>query len=241
MSHFSVTVLIPGDTPLNEIEDAVTRLLAPYDEDIETEPYEEKCRCVGCDAGTDARQRAEAETDFHGRRAAMLMDRPDERGDEWDAKWARMCDECDASRDRILAADHRKDDADLECDECHGTGTRMSTYNPESKWDWYVIGGRWDGYITDETVPTAADCPAGAAREHFGPHIAHGQNVRLANALRDDYSTYAIVTPDGEWCEKGKMGWWAVSTNEDPDWPENIKSIFAKHDDCLAVMVDCHI
>jgi len=24
---------------------------------------------------------------------------------------------------------------------------RMTTYNPESKWDWYVIGGRWRGYF----------------------------------------------------------------------------------------------
>lgn len=24
---------------------------------------------------------------------------------------------------------------------------RMTTYNPESKWDWYVIGGRWRGFF----------------------------------------------------------------------------------------------
>ena len=241
MSHFSVTVLIPGDTPLDQVEDAVAELLAPYSEHIETEPYEEKCYCVGCEAWTDARNRAEEETGFSGNRSAMLTDRPDDRDDEWEAKWGRMCGECDAARDRILAADPRKDIADPECDECEGTGTRMSTCNPESKWDWYQIGGRWDGYITDETVPTAADCPASMAKEHFGVHIAHGHNVRLANALRDDYSTYAVVTPDGEWCEKGKMGWWAISTNENPDWQEDIKSIFAKHNDCLAVLVDCHI
>ena len=23
----------------------------------------------------------------------------------------------------------------------------VTTYNPNSKWDWYSIGGRWDGYI----------------------------------------------------------------------------------------------
>lgn len=28
-----------------------------------------------------------------------------------------------------------------------GRAYRMSTYNPGSKWDWYVIGGRWGGYL----------------------------------------------------------------------------------------------
>ena len=23
----------------------------------------------------------------------------------------------------------------------------ISTYNPDSKWDWYIIGGRWNGYL----------------------------------------------------------------------------------------------
>lgn len=23
----------------------------------------------------------------------------------------------------------------------------LSTYNPDSKWDWYIIGGRWNGYL----------------------------------------------------------------------------------------------
>ena len=26
-------------------------------------------------------------------------------------------------------------------------GNRLTTYNPESKWDWYVVGGRWSGLL----------------------------------------------------------------------------------------------
>lgn len=26
-------------------------------------------------------------------------------------------------------------------------GNELSTYNPDSKWDWFSIGGRWDGYF----------------------------------------------------------------------------------------------
>lgn len=38
----------------------------------------------------------------------------------------------------------------------------MSTYNGESKWDWYVVGGRWRGYF-----PVRAGLPAAAYRSLF--------------------------------------------------------------------------
>jgi hypothetical protein len=34
---------------------------------------------------------------------------------------------------------------------------RMSTYNPDSKWDWYTVGGRWRGYF--KLKPEAMDDP----------------------------------------------------------------------------------
>lgn len=45
------------------------------------------------------------------------------------------------------------------CSEWHGYeldehGNAISTHNPEGFWDWYVVGGRWDGELTgncDET------------------------------------------------------------------------------------------
>ena len=241
MSHFTVTVLVPGDTPHDEIEAAVEELLTPYDENMKVEPYEDGCGCVGLDAKIAARKSAEAEVGFDERKEVLLATPNDDRGDEWDERWDKMCDECSTAQDKLVDADPRKDAARTDCEECDGTGKYMSTYNPKSKWDWYQIGGRWDGMITDETVPCAPDCPAGMAKEHFGPHTAHGQNVRQASALRDDFSCYAVVTPDYEWHQKGNMGWWAVSTNEDPEWPECRKALFAKHGDCLAVLVDCHI
>lgn len=240
MSHFTVTVLVPGNTSPDEIDDAVEELLAPYDENMEVEPHEEKCRCIGLDAKIAARKTAEAETNFEPRLEEMIATTPPEqRGDEWNEQWGKMYDECRAVQDKLIEVDPRKDSAMTECDECQGTGKYMSTYNPKSKWDWYKIGGRWDGYIVDETVLVAADCPVGMA--NLPPHPAHGQNVLQTSAIRDDFSCYAVVAPDYEWHEKGTMGWWAVSTNEDPEWPECRKALFAKHGDCLAVLVDCHI
>lgn len=53
---------------------------------------------------------------------------------------------------------------------------------------------------------------------------------------------WAMVTPDGKWIEKGKMGWWAISWDEDNNfnktWTEVWKEI---PDDCYIWKCDCHI
>ena len=34
-----------------------------------------------------------------------------------------------------------------DCEECDVNGLYTTTYNPKSKWDWYLIGGRFRGYF----------------------------------------------------------------------------------------------
>lgn len=36
-------------------------------------------------------------------------------------------------------------------------GNLMSTYNPKSKWDWYTVGGRWSGYLPIYDTDYSAD------------------------------------------------------------------------------------
>lgn len=93
--------------------------------------------------------------------------------------------------------------------------------NPNKKWDWWVIGGRWSDEIKGNK------CKVSCLPEQL-------------NADRPN-KFYAIVTPEGEWIAKGDMGWWGVSTNEQDDWIASEKEILAKYPDCVCVMVDCHI
>jgi len=56
-------------------------------------------------------------------------------------------------------------------------------------------------------------------------------------------STFAILK-DGEWYEKGKMGWWAMVTNEmeQKEWDEQVTKMFDElPDDTLISIYDCHI
>ncbi len=57
------------------------------------------------------------------------------------------------------------------------------------------------------------------------------------------FLTFAVVTPDGEWYEKGKMGWWAVISNEEAAWDDKYKECFLdKANPVWALtIVDCHI
>jgi hypothetical protein len=56
-------------------------------------------------------------------------------------------------------------------------------------------------------------------------------------------ATFAVVI-DGEWYEKGEMGWWGMVSNEkDPDeWNNKFNELLEKQpDDTLLSMYDCHI
>lgn len=101
--------------------------------------------------------------------------------------------------------------------EVDENGNLLSSYNPKSKFDYYGISGRW--------------------KDEFP------ENVCPVSELPKDFSCFAIVTPNGEWHEKGKMGWWAIVTNEKPDdsWDLEVALILENYKDHLAVAVDCHI
>lgn len=48
--------------------------------------------------------------------------------------------------DAKIGDEKLNEDGDREWHEyCYGGGVIKSTYNPKSKWDWWVIGGRWTG------------------------------------------------------------------------------------------------
>lgn len=108
----------------------------------------------------------------------------------------------------------------------------LSTYNPDSKWDWYSVGGRWDGFLHyKDTDPGFEET-----------------NVAYIHELDTDYllehTPFCFVTEEGKWEEKGKMGWWCSVSNEksEESWKQQfvdyVKSLDA---DCLVTVVDFHI
>lgn len=151
MSHFAVMVVA-------EDEEDMARLLAPFDENTEKEPREEKCYCV---------KHIERNTIELG--VAQIMGSTDDLRDwmkiltkknkltemETQKQWEFFVDQYKEFKEE--EAERLKNEnpefgtiADIECEDCGGTGVSTTTYNPESKWDWYAVGGRWSGYLLND-------------------------------------------------------------------------------------------
>jgi hypothetical protein len=189
-------------------------------------------------------------------------------------------------------------------------------YNPNAKWDWYEIGGRWAGLLKLKEGGTGDTCLAKqvdwdamemeqrASKEkkwdifhkhwdkNFSIEVNKGQedsyrdwkeknsdvvgvfpNVvcfaladnafkemnwvlwglsdaeHLINKTREEYSkakaiTYAFVDANGDWYQKGEMGWWGMddesrgTDNYDNEFWEMINNL---HPDAMVSVVDCHI
>lgn len=134
--------------------------------------------------------------------------------------------------------------SDPSCDECKGSGVVQSQYNPKSKWDWWVIGGRWDGFIQQ------------VERHNGDPFYQYSDAAKqVANNVRDvgslkramrnrDAVPFAIVAASGEWHQRGEMGWFGQASDEKSkkSWAEEAMEIIASHpDECWVVACDLHI
>lgn len=99
-------------------------------------------------------------------------------------------------------------------------------FNPDSKWDWWVIGGRWNGYFN-------ADDDRGT----------NGVNVIPIAEIKDGPVPRAIVTPGGVWHEKGEMGWFGMSFGDknQEDWRAEYFEVLSAFPNHIAVACDLHI
>lgn len=252
MSHFFTLVIVPADAP--DVEVAARELLAPYDEDIQMPEYGQSCYCVGSIARRSARDAADkiVEGGFEALRerfhkSEKAAGRPawphqtEEESEAADQRWQEHIAAYKQAEDAALKAHPLYEKPDLGCEDCHGTGIVSSTYNPKSKWDWYDFGGRWDGVVCGN-ARTDGDAGFNFAQKY---RRLPGNITTIDNVLADlkNRRPYAIVTPDGEWHERGKMGWFGLSSNEQPmeQWLEQVRAIFEKYRSHMVVGVDCHI
>ena len=290
MSHFPVYVVMPVTM---DIKGAVEALLAPFDENTSVEPYGRPCHCVGSEAKQEARTAATKELggiDCFRESFALAHPLPpgvtqfdlsaadgEARSEAWTEHIKPLVD-----LEHKLYLEHPlSEKPDPSCEECSGTGTRTSCYNPQSKWDWWCIGGRWTGHLAGYDP---ADDPANyetcwlcqgtgkrndalgqAERERdpsYGCNGCNGEgkklkfptqlknegNVTTAGQLLSEWTIektpFAVLTSDGEWHERGEMGWFATVSGEKKRgaWEAEVKGLLeAQPKDYMVVVVDCHI
>lgn len=120
--------------------------------------------------------------------------------------------------------------------EINEEGNLISRYNPDSKWDWYSVGGRWSGFL----LLKAKD----AAGEPIQTNEACISEIDWEAMKQQRFTPFCYITTEGEWCEKGEMGWWGASFNDQPEdeWKQAYEDYVNQLDpDCLVTIVDFHI
>lgn len=141
--------------------------------------------------------------------------------------------------------------------------------NPNARWDWWRIGGRFSGGLMVRGGALADSATLGevdwdALRKHreakrskwwteaqgkpaverdlcYGITADMTREQYIAKAAR--FAPFAVVK-DGKWYEKGRMGWWACVSDEKPaaTWEDEVAALLADLPPTTRLtIVDCHI
>lgn len=237
MSHYTVAVFTKEGQ-------SVDCLLEPFDENIEVEPYVRRTK------------------------------------EEVLKEIEKYCDENEVLRKEYLTLSDKEKMRDwARYNDFDEDGNPLSTYNPNSKWDWYSVGGRWDNLLKTKNGEYVNEClvkdlDLTPNKEEYDKAIRfwelviehqpleEGEEMPF-NLYKEEYyverygtkenyakksamfSTYAVLTPDGEWHEPGQMGWWGMSHASQEDeklWDEAYENFLKEADPNWTItIVDCHI
>lgn len=152
----------------------------------------------------------------------------------------------------------------IEIDNCYQydeNGNELSTYNPNSKWDWYDIGGRFRNLLltnkrNDDTFENNSftelfGCCKDTPKAPTGYKFVNGAKIKdidfnkMEEINNGIFYTWALVDENG-WYEQGNMGWWALNDATDEStkkfsdmFQEYIKA--PQNQNKYLVIVDCHI
>ncbi len=142
--------------------------------------------------------------------------------------------ECTGIKDKhVVFVENDEYDIDDETDK-KGHWT-----NPNSKWDWYSLGGRWSGMIKLRDGATGINGRAGTFGNETG--IDQARKGDIINFV--ELTTFAVIK-DGKWYERGEMGWFGVVSDEKEaeQWAIELKKLVeGLPDETLISIFDCHI
>ncbi len=138
MSHFTLLVALPANT--EDVQAELEKRLAPFDENMRVAPYRSYEEGAAEDHWTVRAYRRGPSTTSYGPFGETVT-------------WAEVVEKYNLTfghGPQTIALPDDTEDVDSErlyFDEESGRAYSMSTYNPQSKWDWWSIGGRWKGYF----------------------------------------------------------------------------------------------
>lgn len=161
MSHFSVLVCVPSDVDVNEY---LTTVLAEWDENREVDPWRDY------ETGSPEEhwwvQSVRRDAEHHRNGTGIRPYDPDVLG--WSshgpvretverqkatfaaaAKWSQRLGENPDWQTVVELYNEKYKSAkeELHYDPDLNAAYTITTYNPNAKWDWWTVGGRWRGHF----------------------------------------------------------------------------------------------
>lgn len=209
MSHFSVLVIRTKDS--NELEEDMSR----YDENLEVEPYIYKTKEELIEAGkarVDADQNQDEYKDLKTLSKEDWISKHDHYplGDYYNY-WKGKATIIDKHLAGTATDDDYHDYVISPTDQVDEDGNLLTTYNPDSKWDWYSEGGRWGGEL--------------AIKESSQDEYDGAERVDRAYAGDIDWAKMNSIEP--EQLERYKRFWkYYVEEEPYPGTPEERKEEF---------------
>ena len=221
MSHFCVYVFHDKNT-------SIDTLLAPYDENLVFKPYVEYTKEEAI-----AKVRKDIE-DYKNGTYAEYLKNPEEYGKKYGRNTGHIEYLEDEFPKKLNWTDEQCYDyikQDYTPDMIDKDGNILSRYNPKSKWDWYVVGGRWSGGIPMKTNTKL--------------EIKSCNECKVSQIDMDKISPpYAYVDTNGNWYGRGEMGWFGASSNDkdEKSWDDEFKNFIKNQKkSTIVTLVDCHI
>jgi hypothetical protein len=138
MSHFAVAVITKG----KPTEDVLAAMLAPYDENKEVLHFTSREELI-------KQKRQEISNFIESNYARYLTDKEKYLSECTNQNHVKYITE-EFPKMLLWTDEECYQDAikNTEKENICKDGSVRSTYNPDSKWDWYQIGGRWAGLLT---------------------------------------------------------------------------------------------
>lgn len=217
MSHYCVGVIIDG---IDNVEADVEKILAPYDENILVEPYICKTKAELIQQAKNYKLHIQQEIEKNTYHTIT----------EYEQSYLN------ARTDEDFYNLERYDDDTMY----NENGDELSTYNPKSKWDWWVIGGRWSrennilqirdfvlyNTPTDQQIECYKKCWKYLNDEievkdpfkefdyelgMFKKEYLKEKYGSLENLIKNKMSNLPYAFVDENgWYEQGKMGWFGM-------------------------------
>lgn len=234
MSHYTHGIIIPknifeeGELAINIY---IKSKMEKYDENIEVDPYIQKHK-------SSAKEMLEKEIkEFE---EIVADPRFKERREE-NQKWCK--NKLDLLR-KMTPEEFwgRETEYDDNFDE---EGNVLTTYNPNSKWDWYRIGGRWDGEFVDNYQSSQNGF-------NFGDqHTTISNNSQTIKEYKErlkknpeTYGMFSYIDLEGNWLERGEMLMFGVVADEkeEKSYEEEVLNFIEKQkEENYIINLDCHI